>query len=384
MNKYYLPTRIVSGSSSLKKIGSLVEGFSPKTVLLVTGRAAMKKSGITGRMIGYLKNYKIIVYDKVEPNPTTAIVDEGLELVKKENVDLIISLGGGSAIDAGKAIAILARNEGSALEYLSKEKEIKNKGLPFIAIPTTAGTGSEITIFSVLTVEKDKAKKTLAHPYMYPAIAVADASLTLGLDKKTTAITGMDALSHAMEAYWSIHSFPAADEHAIKSIKLVDGHLEKACFDLTNLRHREKMMEASLEAGKAFSQTRTTAVHSVSYPMTSHYNVPHGLACGLTLAAFLEFNYKVSKDDCMDKRGPDFVKKRIEEIAKALGSETVEQGASRIREIMKNIGLPIHLKEAGVKDIDVVIEGGFTPERVKNNPRRVSRENLRSLLSTLF
>jgi len=348
--KYYLPTKIILGKleSEIKKE---VDLFQPQKILLITGGKSMRETGVIDRLLDCLSRYQIVVFDKVEPNPSPEIVEEA-----KQQSDLVIGLGGGSVMDVAKVIAT----------------DLKK---PCIAIPTTAGTGSEVTPFAAL-YDKEK-KKKLSLDVNFPRVAIIDYRLTLTLPPKMVAVTGMDALSQAIEAYWSIYSNPLSDVHAERAIELVVGNLKNSWEG--NEKAREAMSLAALEAGRAFSQTKTTAPHSVSYPLTIHYGIPHGLACGLTLPYFLTYNYQVSEDDCLDKRGIDYVKKRIEEIVSFLGVKDVEMGGKLIIDLMKSIELPTQIDF----DMEVVIRDGFSPERVANNPRRVTKEGLRKILKQI-
>jgi len=344
---YYLPTKIILGRLETE-IRKEVDVFNPQKILLITGGQAMRKAGIIEKLLKSLENYQVLLFEEVKPNPSPEIVAKA----KKES-DLIIGLGGGSVLDVAKAVATELRR-------------------PCIAIPTTAGTGSEVTPFAAL-YDWEK-KKKLSLDVNFPNVALIDYRLTLTLPPEQVAVTGLDALSQAIEAYWSIYSNPLSDVHAKRAIELVVENLEDSWQG--EEKAREAMSLAALEAGRAFSQTKTTAVHSVSYPLTIHYGIPHGLACGLTLPYFLEYNCRVSKDDCLDQRGADFVKKRIEEIASFLGARDIETGKERLISLMESIGLPIQIDF----DIEKVLKDAFTPERVGNNPRLVTEENLRRIL----
>lgn len=350
MTKYHLPTKIIFGRLETE-IKKEVDMFSPKKILLITSGQAMRKAGITEKLLKYLDKYQVLLFEEVEPNPSPEVAARA----KKES-DLIIGLGGGSVIDVAKVVAT----------------ELKR---PCIAIPTTAGTGSEVTPFAAL-YDWEK-KKKLSINVNFPDIAIVDYRLTLTLPPELVASTGMDALSQAIEAYWSIHSNSLSDIHAKRAIELIIKNLKNSLDGAEEAK--EAMSLAALEAGRAFSQTKTTAVHSVSYPLSIHYGIPHGLACGLTLPYFLEYNYRVSEDDCLDQRGVDFVKRRIEEIASFLGAKDVEAGKELIISLMKSIGLPTKIDF----DMEVVVKDAFAPERVGNNPRLVTEDNLRRILEKI-
>ena len=349
--KYHLPTKIILGrlESEIKKE---VDLFQPRKILLISGKGAMKKAGVIDKILNLLSDYQVSVFSEIIQKP-------GLELVQRatRETDLIIGLGGGSVLDVAKVAAA----------------EIQK---PFIAIPTTAGSGSEVTPFSALYDMKKKKKLSLTPGF--PTVALVDYQLTLTLPPEQVAATGLDALSQAIEAYWSIYSNPSSDIHAKKAIGLVMENLEDSWKG--QKKARENMSLAALEAGMAFSQTKTTAVHSVSYPFSVHYDILHGFACALTLPYFLVYNSKVSEGDCLDSRGVVFVKKRIEEIARFLGTGNVEEAKEKILGLMASVNAPKKIDF----DIDIIIREGFSPERVANNPRNLTKEGLKKILKLIF
>jgi alcohol dehydrogenase class IV len=209
---------------------------------------------------------------------------------------------------------------------------------------------------------------------MFPDYAIIDPRLTLSLPAKITAYTAFDALSHALEAFWSKYSNPVSDLFAVKSISLVMNNLPNLMRDLQSLELRSKLAKASLYAGLAFSNTKTTAVHAVSYPMTIYYGVPHGIACALTLREFLIFN----KDyiDC----------EKLENLLDVLGYSDLNELKHKLDELAKEVHLPTSLKEAGIlrEGIEVILEEGFHPERVTNNPRKLTKTELRRILESIY
>jgi len=370
---HYNPTKVFFGRGCLDKVKNIVEFFRPKKIMLVTGKKSMKKLGITDKIVNYLENYEVILYDEVKQNPDTAIVKNGIRLLKKEKCDLVIGLGGGSVIDAAKAISILAKNRGPVEEYLYGNKKIVRKGHPLIAIPTTAGTGSEVTRYASIIDEKRKLKLSLTHEYIHPDIAIVDPTLTITLPKFLTAITGLDALSQCIEAYWSKNHTPISDLFALKGIELIFRNLVKAYNYPENIEFREKMALASMFSGMAIDIAKTTIVHSVSYPLTVHFEVPHGLACSLTLPSFMKHNSKAVED-------------RILDISRVIGVETVRECIEKIEEIISKLRVPRRLSEVGIrkKDIDIIVKEGFRPDRAGNNPRKVTKKDLRDILEELL
>jgi alcohol dehydrogenase class IV len=360
-----VPTKVIFGSGSFGKLNEIVSEFEPKNVLIVTGKTTMNRLG------SYLKLDKnFIVFNEVEPNPSLKTVEKGLDLCKKKKCDVVIGIGGGSPLDVGKIIAVLTNNKGSLRDYFYKRICFSKKGLPFIAVPTTAGTGSEVTSASVLT---DKKKKdAISHEYIFPCVAIVDPELTMSMPRDLTAITGFDALAHGIEAYWSKKSNPKSDIYALKAIKLVYENLLKACDNPNNLRYREKMSLASLYAGVAIANAGTNVMHSVSYPLTTFYNIPHGLACALTTIEFMKFNSKSAKRKLLD-------------IAKSTGARSIEDGIKNIENLFKKTGLVRPLRYYGVKknDIEKIAKAGVTP-RIKNNPAEVNEKDIEEILRKIW
>lgn len=372
--EFYSPTKVIFGVDTLKSLGSVVKTCKVKKVFLVTGKKSMKKIGVTDMVLNdYLNGYEVCVYDKVSPNPTTRDIDRGLDFFKNEHPDILVAIGGGSSIDSAKAISILANNTGSVDAYLWNQKRIENKGLPLIAVPTTSGSGSEVTPFASIVDENKRAKRSLHHDYIYPDVAIVDPKLTVSMPKNLTAITGMDALSHAVEAYWSKWAQPITDECALKSIKLIYDNLMNAWGNPNNIEARKNMSLASLLAGRAISGTKTTICHSVSYPITVYYNVPHGLACSLTLPYFMEYNSTV-------------VRQRVERISEAMEGRNIDEGITNLKRFIKNLNLPNRLSGLGIKesDIQIIIKNGFRPDRAGNNPRAVTEDDLRRILMRIL
>lgn len=370
---YHIPTKVIFGKKSLEKITDIVESFKPNRIMLVTGRKSMKKLGATDRIIDYLKNRRVVVYNKIKQNPDVTTVENGIRFLKDEKCDLVIGLGGGSAIDTAKAVSVLSKNQDPADEYLSGNRKIANRGVPLIAIPTTAGTGSEVTQYASIIDETKKRKLSLSHEYIHPSIAIIDPTLTVTMPKFVTATTGLDTLSQCIEAYWAKDRTPISDVFALSGIDLVFDNLLNAFNHAENIAFREKMALAALFSGMAISITKTTIVHSVSYPLTTHFRVTHGLACALTLSSFIRYNSKV-------------VRQRIYDIARVIGAEAIEGLVRKIEELISCLEVPKRLGDVGVqrRDIELIVREGFRPDRAENNPRKVTKEDLRAVLEDLL
>ena len=249
------------------------------------------------------------------------------------------------ALDTGKLVNLLAAQEGPAEVIVRGRTPAARAGLPLIALPTTAGSGSEATHFGV--VYADKIKYSVASPFMLPDVSVVDPDLTMSVSPRQTAISGMDAFAQAVESSWSIHSTEASRQDARRAVQLALAHLPCAVTAPT-LQHRRAMSKAAYLAGRAINVTRTTAPHAVSYPLTAHFGYPHGHAVALTLGEFLVYNSRVSDDDVTDPRGTSHVRRVVDELVQMLGCETAEEGRERVRAMMRAIGLATELSALGI------------------------------------
>ena len=232
---------------------------------------------------------KYTIYDKTEPEPPLELADEGTKIALKKKCDGVVGIGGGSAMDLAKAIAVLAANNARAEDFLGLNR-IPGPGLPKIMIPTTAGTGSEVTFTSVFIRKKLKKKEGMNSPYLYPELALCDPELTLSLPPHPTAATGIDALCHAIESYTSINASPMSEMISLEAIGLISDNLRTAVHDGQNVEAREAMLLGSLYAGLGLANAGVTAVHSLSYPLGGRYGISHGLANTILLPRVMAFN----------------------------------------------------------------------------------------------
>jgi len=371
---YYLPTRIIFGTGQLENLAQHIEDNLPtkQKILLVTGRHSLKKTGTTDRLLKILKDFTVILFDKVSPNPTSQAVNEGIEKFKKHQCDLIIGVGGGSVLDTAKAIAILTNNAGTLEDY-QKGKKPENDPQDFIAVPTTAGTSSEMTIWSVITNlegQYKNSKKSFSDEKMYPAFALIDPQLTYTLPKDQTASTGLDALAHAVEGYWSKRNNPLSNIYALEAIKLVISNLPKALEQPTDQKARENMSFAALLAGLAFSNSRTNSPHKISYPLTSHYNLPHGAACAITIPYFLQY---------IGQHKPE----AVEGITQCLGLKDHTETANFLKSFIKKVGMPNCLSDLGIDegDLPFIAKNSYVPIEKQADPHPIPYEDYLSILN---
>jgi alcohol dehydrogenase class IV len=378
-----MPQQEYIGYGSIDNLKEVLSKQNLKNIFLVTGKSSYENSGAKKVIEPYLNGYNVVHFYDFEVNPKLSDIERGIMLFRKNNCDFVIAVGGGSVMDAAKLINLLAANNGKAKDYIKKKQSIENKGRVLVAIPTTSGTGSEATKFAVATM--DKMKHALEHEFIIPDYAIIDPQFTMYLPQSITASTGMDALSQAIESYWCVNSTDESKGYAREAIRLIMKNLEQTTNNLSR-ESREAMARGAYLSGKAINITRTTVCHAVSYPITSYFNVPHGHAVALSLAQMLVYNSKVTENDLLDKRGVDYVKKTIMEIVNLIGAVSSEEASEKITNLMKEIGLSTKLSELGVKtddDIELIIKNGFNPERVKNNPRRLTEEDLRKILGEI-
>ncbi|MFX1355711.1 MAG: phosphonoacetaldehyde reductase [Promethearchaeota archaeon] len=369
------------GYNSIQKLKKILKNNNFKKIFLVTGRKSFEQDEIKQIILKLIDGYDYYHFNDFTPNPNILDVKKGLDIIHQENFDVIVAIGGGSVIDMAKSISLLSKNNEPPEKIIKKEVKITNRGIPLIRIPTTAGSGSEATHFAVVYI--GKTKYSLADKdFMMPDFVIVDPQFTLTLPKKITADTGMDALSQAIESFWNTYSTKESKNYSKKAIELIISNLVKSVNQPTR-KSRYNMAIAANYAGKAINITKTTACHAISYPITSYFNIPHGHAVALTLPSMIVFNSEVNQNDVLDPRGVKFVKSEMNKLISIIGVSEFQEAEEKIINIMKQINLETKLSELGInssEDIDIIIRNGFTPNRVKNNPRLLTELQLRKIL----
>lgn len=339
----YMPRAIFYGRESLKTVGK--ETKIRGSQALIISDQMMANLGYVNECIQYLQDEGISysTYLEVNTEPTNTYVEEALELSKRENCDVVIALGGGSCIDTAKAVAVLATNGGDIGEYIGNNKIATEKPLPLIAIPTTAGTGSEATDVTVITNTKTDVKMMIKQMAFLPEVAIVDPLLTVSSPKHVTAATGVDALSHAVEAFISRRAHPFTDHLALSAIKLIFENIRQAYAIGEDVVARENMALAALQAGVAFSNASVCLVHGMSRPMGALFHVPHGVSNAMLLPAVLEF----SKDECIDRLAemavvinPDLKDMNKEDLA--------DRFVKEVKKLCHDLNIP-NMKEWGIE-----------------------------------
>jgi len=363
--------------NTLEEAQDVILQQNPKNIFLVTGRKSFESSGAKSKISKLLSKNITQFYD-FSPNPKLEDVKRGIEEYKDSNANLIIAVGGGSVMDMAKLIKGLATEKDPQQSIL--DNKISGSNVPMIAVPTTSGSGSESTPFAVVYVEGKK--YSLQHDTLLPDEIVLDATLTDSMSPKQTAITGMDALAQSIESYWSVNSTEESKSYSDRAIKLTLENLGNTVNNPNDVS-RKNMLTAANLAGKAIAIAKTTACHAISYPMTSHFGVPHGQAVALTLGEVLEYNSKVSEDDCIDGRGVEYVQSTMNELLSLLGVANASDGNKKIKNLMQSIGLETELSKLGVDNLQIILQEGFNPQRMKNNPRRLTLEGLSGILKEI-
>lgn len=371
--KFFMPAISLMGADCLKDAGDQLGELGFKKALIVTDKV-LGQIGIVKKVTDVLdnKNIEYAIYDETKPNPTVKNVNDGLALLKEKECDFVISLGGGSAHDCAKGIALLATNGGEIKDYEGVDKS-KKPQLSMVGINTTAGTGSEMTLFAIITDEERHIKMALVDKHLTPIIAVNDPMLMLAMPKSLTAATGMDALTHAIEAYVSTAATPITDACAEKAIELISNYLVNAVENGQDVEARDMMAYAEYLAGMAFNNASLGYVHAMAHQLGGFYNLPHGVCNAILLPHVQEYNKSTSAS-------------RLAKIAKIMGGNieglTDEQGADlcidMIKSLSQTIGIPEGLGVLGVKesDFETLATNALNDACSLTNPRKGNLEEV--------
>lgn len=363
--------RIVLGPGAVSGVGAEVKALGASRVLIVTDPGIIA-AGLLDPVESSLQaaDVALTVFSDVAPDPRYETIDACLAAAGEFRPDGVIGLGGGSPLDVAKSAAMMLGNQGTIADYFGVDL-VPGPGVPSLMIPTTAGTGSEVTPIVILSDEGEKLKKGVVSPHLFPRVALLDPELTLGLPPAVTAATGMDALIHAIEAYTSVNATGLSDMFATRAIELIADHLRTAVAQGSNLDARTNMLEASLLAGIAFANAGVTAVHAFAYPIGAEYHIPHGVANTLMLAPVMRFNLVGNV-------------RKFAEIAALMGEvvdhlsdrEAAERSVQAVTALADDLGVPQSLGRFGVKDKDIpeLAAGVMKVTRLlANNPRTLTQ-----------
>ncbi|OSI15326.1 iron-containing alcohol dehydrogenase [Neisseria dumasiana] len=375
--QFFMPVQNILGENALSEAMDVITALGLKKALIVTD-GGLSKMGVADKIGGLLKEKSIdyTVFDKAQPNPTVSNVNDGLVALKDADADFIVSLGGGSSHDCAKAVAIVATNGGKIEDYEGLDKS-KKPQLPLIAINTTAGTASEMTRFAVITDEERHVKMAIVDKHVTPLLSVNDPSLMEGMPAPLTAATGMDALTHAVEAYVSTIASPITDACAVKAIELIARYLPTAVKEPKNKEAREKMAYAQFLAGMAFNNASLGYVHAMAHQLGGFYDLPHGVCNALLLPHVERFNQQAAKE-------------RLDEIGTILSKNNDDLKGldviDAITKLARIVGIPKSLKELGVKkeDFGVLADNALKDVCGFTNPIQANKEQIVGIFEAAF
>ncbi|MFV7771727.1 iron-containing alcohol dehydrogenase [Shewanella marisflavi] len=373
-NVFYMPPMTLMGKGAIKNLGAELQARDLKKALIVTDKGLVDLNlvdALTNELDAFAISYSI--FDGVKPNPTEENIEDGLALLKEKECDFVVSFGGGSSHDCAKGIALVATNGGHIRDYSKGVHVSKKPQLPLVTVNTTAGTASEMTVFAIVTDTKGETKYPVVDKNILPMIAVNDSELMVAMPKFLTAATGMDALTHAVEAYVSTIATPVTDASAIKAIELIAQNLEAAVKDGQDREARDAMQYAEYLAGMAFSNASLGYVHSMAHQLGGVYDLAHGLCNAILLP-------EVSRFNAIEKTS------RFADIAKAMGVDTTglndieaaEAGIQAIEALSAKVGTAQKLADLGVKEekLEFMAINALNDACSLTNPRKASTEEI--------
>ena len=377
--QFAAPTKIIFEKDAFQKLPGLVSELG-NNVFIVSGEKAIHANCLAGTL--HKQNVKTKIF-KISSEPTTSVIESATNLAKKNNCNIIVGIGGGSVIDAAKAVAALATNTGELLDFLEiigKGKKLESAPLPFIAIPTTAGTGAEVTKNSVIKSEDKKVKVSLRSDLMFPTLAVIDPVLTLTMPPEITASTGVDALTHLLETFVSCQSNPFVDMLGREGLTRISSSLEKAYTDGSDIEARENMSMASMLGGLALAHVKLGAVHGFAGPLGGMISIPHGIVCACLLPAVMEDNIRVLKEKGRKKQ-----LLKYDELARIFTknkSAKAEDGAIWVKEFVKKLKIP-GLSDFGFTEdsYSELINKAKNSSSMKGNPVVLEDDSLAEILT---
>lgn len=370
------------GKGAIKAIPTEFKSRGFKKAVIITDKE-LTKLGVTSKVSNLLDEAEIehILYDDVSPNPTIANVKDGVSFVKQSEADVIIAIGGGSPIDAAKAIGIIVNNpEFSDVISLEGVADTKNPSLPIFAVPTTSGTAAEVTINYVITDKENSRKFVCVDPHDIPIVSFIDSDLMMGMPKGLCASTGMDAMTHAIEGLITNGAWEMSDMLHLKAIEIIGRSLRNSV--LGDPKCREEMALGQYIAGMGFSNVGLGLVHGMAHPLSAWYGIPHGVACAALLPTVMKYN-------------KEYTGEKYREIAKVLNIENAEKisidevrdaACEEINQLSKDVGIPVTISELGVKkeDLSSLAEDAFRDVCTPGNPRKASVSEIITIYESLM
>lgn len=383
MSKFISPVNIIVGPGVLQDVPSIVQRLGGKKVFIIADPGIVKV-GIVDKITSILNdnNVPFKVYSDLIPEPPISVADKAVQSLRSSGADFVIGIGGGSSLDVAKAASVLCKHEGSVKDYLNLTgtKRVTQKGLPLMLIPTTAGTGSEVTDIAVFSLENTK--DVITDPLLMADVALVDPELTYSLPHHITASTGVDALTHALEAYISVNATPLTDALAIDAIKTISSNIRTAVWNGKNKEARQKMAWGSLIAGLSFYNAGVSGVHALAYPLGGLYHLPHGVCNAVMLPYVFDYIWP----SCMNK---------MAEIAVALGinikhlsiRDAAIEAVREMYNIVIDVGIPVTLKDHGIKegDLEALSRAGIEQKRLlQRSPKPYTLDDIRRIYRAAY
>ncbi|KQB93145.1 alcohol dehydrogenase [Geobacillus sp. PA-3] len=379
MYELLVPNRVIYGRDTFREVGRQAKTLGTKA--LIVSDPVMENIGLVARCEQYLREagLPLATYTRVDTEPTDVHVKEALDVCRSEQCDVIVAIGGGSSIDAAKAVAVMMTNEGTISDYVGNAKMFTKKPVPLIAIPTTAGTGSEVTKVTVIIDTKTDVKMMISQPALLPAVAIVDPLLTVSCPPSVTAATGVDALCHSIEAYISRRAHPVTDVLALSAIEAIIGHLRRAYENGQDIEAREKMAIAAMKAGMAFSNASVTLVHGMSRPIGALFHVPHGVSNAMLLPGVLEF----TKESATERLAviARLINPQLKDVSDA---EAADALVEEVKQLCWDLHIP-NMKTWGIdkaafdKAVDKMAADALASGSPSNNPRVPTHEEIVAL-----
>ncbi|OLO38022.1 alcohol dehydrogenase [Alkalihalophilus pseudofirmus] len=377
---FKIANKLITGEGATKQLYGEAKRLNMKNPLIVTDEI-LQKIGVVDQVQSILKDISVGIYTGVKPEPEIALVEECTSTFHEGQHDGLIAVGGGSAIDIAKSVSAFASHKGRINELFGTDLVLE-KGIPIIAIPTTAGTGSEVTNIAILSDKEEQLKKGIVSDYILPDVAIVAPEMTLTMPKSVTAASGIDALVHAIEAYISVNASPITDALALGAMKLIAKNLPKAYANPNHLKAREYMATGSLMAGMAFGNAGVAAVHALAYPLGGRFNIAHGISNALLLPYVMEWN-KISTVE------------RFRDIAEALGEkvtgltdfEAADRAVEAMRRLCDEVDIPKGMRSFNIPEeaIPSMAEDASKIDRLlKNNPRVFSVDEIEQIYRAAY
>jgi alcohol dehydrogenase len=380
VSTFKIANKLITGNGATNNLFQEAERLGMKNPLIITDEV-LYKIGVIEKIQSLLKSLSHGVYTGVKPEPEFSVIEECKEAFCKGQHDGLIAVGGGSAIDTAKAVSAFAHYNGNLTELVGTDI-VSKKGAPIIAIPTTAGTGSEVTNISILSDKEAQLKKGIVSDYILPDVAIVAPEMTVSCPPSVTAASGIDALVHAIEAYISVNASPITDALALGAMKMIGRSLPKAYSNPNNIEAREEMATASLMAGMAFGNAGVGAVHALAYPLGGRYHIAHGVSNALLLPYVMEWN----KISCVE---------RFRDIAEALGekteglsaSEAADKAVQAMRRLSFEVNIPKGLRAFNIPETaipDMAEDASKIDRLLKNNPRLLSKADIEKIYQSAY